>query len=114
VSGLYDGLVGIAMLAARPLLAQLFGVPLPQPPIHADLNGLFLLGIATGYLIPYRDPASRGSRTYLWAMNVLLKGAGAVLFLLDHYLRQSPASFLLFAASDGALALITLWALLLE
>jgi hypothetical protein len=114
VSGIYDGLVGIAMLAARPLLAQLFGVPLPQPPIHADLNGLFLLGIATGYLIPYRDPASRGSRTYLWAMNVLLKGAGAVLFLLDHYLRQSPASFLLFAASDGALALITLWALLLE
>jgi hypothetical protein len=47
-------------------------------------------------------------------MNVLLKGAGAVLFLVDHYLRQSPASFLLFAASDGALALITLWALLLE
>jgi hypothetical protein len=114
VSGLYDCLVGIAMLAARPLLAQLFGVPLPQPPIHADLNGLFLLGIAGGYLIPYRDPGSRGGRTYLWAMNVLLKGAGAVLFLVDHYLRQSPASFLLFAASDGALALITLWALLLE
>jgi hypothetical protein len=114
VSGAYDGVVGIAMLTARPLLAQLFGVPLPQPPIHADLNGLFLLGVACGYLIPYRDPGSSGGRTYLWTMNVWLKGAGAVLFLLDHYMRQSPASFLLFGASDGALALITLWALLLK
>jgi hypothetical protein len=114
VSGVYDALVGIALLGARPLLAQVFGVPLPQPPIHADLNGLFLLGVACGYLIPYRDPGSRGGRTYLWTMNVWLKGAGATLFLLDHYLRQSPASYLVFAVGDGTLALITLWALLLE
>jgi hypothetical protein len=114
VSGVYDAIVGIALLAARPLLAQVFGVPLPQPPIHADLNGLFLLAVAGGYLIPCRDPVSRAGRTYLWTMNVLLKGAGATLFLVDHYLRQSPASYLLFGASDGALALITLWALLLE
>jgi hypothetical protein len=113
VSGVYDGVVGVALLAARPLLAQVLGVPLPQPPIHADLNGLFLLAVAGGYLIPYREPGSRGGRTYLWTMNVLLKGGGATLFLLDHYLRQSPASFLLFAASDGTLAVITLWALLL-
>ena len=114
VSGVYDALVGIAMLAARPLLAQLFGVPLPQPPIHADLNGLFLLAVAGGYLIPYRDPARGPDGPISGSMDVLLKGAGATLFLVDHYLRQSPASFLLFGASDGALALITLWALLLE
>jgi len=102
------------MLAARPLLAQIIGVPLPQPPIHADLNGLFLLAVAGGYLIPYREPGSRAGRTYLWTMNVLLKGAGATLFLLDHYLRQSPQSYLVFAVGDGAFALITLWALLLE
>ena len=42
----------------------------------------------------------------------MLKGAGAVLFVADYLLRGSPASFLLFAAADGALALVTLWALL--
>jgi hypothetical protein len=110
VSLVYDACVGVMMLAGRPLLVRLFAVPPPQPPIHADLNGLFLLAVALGYLIPYRDP-DRG-RGYLWVMGPFLKGAGAILFLVDHAVRHSPDSFLLFAASDGALALVTLWALL--
>ena len=112
VSGVYDGFVGVVMLAGRPLLAQLFGVALPAPPIHADLNGIFLLSIAIGYLIPYREPASPGGRAYLWIMGPLLKGTGAVLFVLDYLVRQSPPSFLLFALSDGTIALLTLAALL--
>lgn len=111
VSGIYDALVGVAMLAGRPLLARLFDVPLPEPPIHADLNGLFLLCVAAGYAIPYRQPQSPAGRAYLWIMGPLLKGAGAVVFILDHFLRSSPRSFLLFAASDGTLAAITLIAL---
>jgi hypothetical protein len=89
----------------------MFGVPLPEPPIHADLNGVFLLAVAAGYLIPYREPQSSGGRSYMWVMGPLLKGGGALVFVLDHFLRHSPASFLLFAASDGTLALLTLWAL---
>lgn len=112
VSAVYDALVGVLMLAGRPLLARIFAVPLPDPPIHADLNGIFLLSVAAGYLIPYREPDSRGGRAYLWVMGPLLKGAGALAFLLDHYLRQSPRSFLLVAVSDGTLALFTLVALL--
>ena len=112
VSGIYDALVGVTMLAGRPLLVELFGVPPPVPPIHADLNGIFLLAVAAGYLIPYRDPDGSGGRAYLWTMGPLLKGAGAAAFVLDYFLRGSPASFLLFAASDGTLALLTLWALL--
>ena len=111
VSGIYDALVGVAMLAGRPLLAKLFDVPLPEPPIHADLNGVFLLAVAAGYLIPYREPHSMAGRSYLWVMGPLLKGGGAVAFLLDYVVRHSPRSFLLFAASDGALALVTLAAL---
>ena len=111
-SGIYDALVGIAMLAGRPLLAQLFGVALPTPPIHADLNGIFLLAVAAGYVIPYREPESRGGRAYLWVMGPLLKGGGALVFVLDYLLRDSPPAFLLFAASDGALAVATLWALI--
>jgi hypothetical protein len=99
------------MLAGRPLLVSFFGVPPPVPPIHADLNGLFLLAVAAGYLIPYRDAASASGRAYLWTMGTLLKGAGAAAFILDYLLRGSPKSFLLFAASDGSLALLTLWAL---
>jgi len=112
ISAGYDGLVGVVMLAGRPLLAQVFGVALPAPPIHADLNGIFLLSIAAGYLIPYRAPASPGGRAYLWIMGPLLKGAGAAAFVLDYFVRQSPRSFLLFALSDGTLALLTLAALL--
>ena len=114
VSGIYDALVGVLMLAGRSLLAQLFGIRLPDPPIHADLNGLFLLSVAAGYLIPYREPNSRGGRTYLWVMGPMLKGAGALTFVADYFIRQSPRSFLLFAASDGTLAVLTLWALLRE
>src|SRR5262245_9524701 len=99
------------MLAGRPLMAQIFSVALPQPPIHADLNGVFLLSVAAGYLIPYREPDSAAGRSYLWVMGPLLKGAGAVTFLIDYVVRHSPASFLLFAVSDGTMALLTLWAL---
>ena len=113
VSGVYDALVSVAMLAGRPLLSRLFAVPLPEPPIHADLNGIFLLAVAFGYVIPFRQPDSAAGRTYLWVMGPLLKGLGAAAFVLDHIVRHSPASFLLFAASDGALALLTLWALTL-
>ena len=111
VSAVYDALVGVLMLAGRPLLANLFGVPLPQPPIFADLNGVFLVAVAAGYLIPYREPESRGGRLYLWVMGPLLKGTGALTFVLDYAFRHSPPSFLLFAVSDGTLALLTWWAL---
>jgi hypothetical protein len=111
VSGIYDALVGVMMLLGRSLLVQIFNVPPPVPPIHADLNGIFLLAIAAGYLIPYREPRSDGGRAYLWIMGPLLKGAGAAAFVIDYYVRHSPSSFLLFAVSDGTLALITLWAL---
>lgn len=108
---MYDALVGVLMLAGRPQLAALFGVALPIPPIFADLNGVFLLSVAAGYLIPYREPESRGGRLYLWVMGPMLKGAGALTFVLDFVVRQSPRSFLLFAVSDTTLALLTLWVL---
>ena len=109
VSGIYDAAVGLFLLLAADQLATLFGVPAAQPPIFSDLNGLFLVAVGSGYYFPYRDPA--GARWYLWVMSVGLKGAGAALFLADYYFRHSPASFLLFAASDGVIAAVTLFAL---
>ena len=47
----------------------------------------------------------------MWVMGPGLKGAGAAAFVLDYLSRNSPRSFLLFAASDAALALLTLVAL---
>ena len=99
------------MILGQPIFASLFQVPLPVPPIHADLNGIFLLAVAAGYTIPFREPQSAGGRAYLWIMGPLLKGLGALAFLLDYYFRHSPSSFLLFALSDGTLALVTWWAL---
>ena len=109
VSGVYDALVGLFLLLAADRFAALFGVQPAQPPIFSDLNGLFLLAVGIGYYWPYADP--RGARWYLWIMGPGLKGAGALAFLIDYFVRHSPASFLLFAASDGTLALLTLAAL---
>jgi hypothetical protein len=109
ISGVYDIAVGLFLLLAASRLASLFGVPPAQPRIFSDLNGLFLVAVGAGYYWPYRDPA--GARWYLWVMGPGLKGAGAAIFLIDYFVRHSPASFLIFAASDGALAALTWLAL---
>ena len=110
ISGLYDAVVGALLLCAPGWLAAAFGVPAASPRIFSDLNGLFLLAVGAGYVLPWRDPARY--RGYLWVMGPFLKGAGATAFLVDYFLRGSPRSFLLFAASDGLLALLTLYALM--
>jgi len=112
ISGLYDTVVGALLLFASDWLAQQFGVAPSSPPIFSDLNALFLLCIGAGYYLPWRDPERY--RGYLWIMGPVLKGAGAAAFLLDYVYRGSPKSFLLFAASDGVLAALTLYALLHE
>ena len=109
ISGLYDAVVGAFLLFIPGTVAALFGVPPASPRIFSDLNGLFLLAVGAGYILPWREP--QRYRGYMWVMGPLLKGAGALVFLIDYFLRGSPASFLLFAASDGTLALLTLYAL---
>ena len=109
ISGLYDFIVGAFLLLAPGQLASLFGLPPASPPIFSNLNALFLMAVGAGYALPWREPERY--RGYMWVMGPGLKGAGAVTFVLDYLLRDSPRSFLLFAASDGALALLTLVAL---
>jgi hypothetical protein len=109
ISGVYDAAIGLVLLVAADQLAATFGVPPAHPRIFSDLNAIFLLAVAAGYYWPWRDP--RGARWYLWVMGPGLKGAGALAFVLDYIVRHSPASFLLFAASDGLVALLTLAAL---
>ena len=110
ISFVYDLSVGLVLLLVPNVMAAWFGVPPARPAIFSDLNALFLISIGIGYYFPWRDPI--GGRWYLWVMGPGLKGAGAAAFLLDYTFRHSPASFLLFAASDGTLALLTLVALL--
>src|SRR5262245_35161100 len=110
ISGVYDLLIAVPMLFFAPALAQLFGAPPPVPLLNAQLNGVFTLSLAAGYFWAAADlPARRG---YLWVAGVLAKALGAALFVLDHFQHASPASFLLFAATDGTLAVVTLALLL--
>ncbi len=106
ISAGYDLLLALPMLVAPEQTARLFGAPPPVPVLNAQLNGVFALALAAGYLWAARDV--EGRRGYLWVAGVLAKGLGAGLFVADHFSHGSPASFLLFAASDGALALLTL------
>jgi hypothetical protein len=109
LSGLYDSFAGAFLLLAPGRMASLSGV-LPPPRIFSDLSGLFLLAVGAGYFLAWREPERY--RGYLWVMGPGLKTAGAAAFIIDYLFRGSPASLLLFAASDGAVALLTLWALL--
>ena len=109
VSLVYDLSVGLLLLAATDSIAAWFHAPLPDPILFAKLNGLFLIAVGLGYVQPLRDPQRH--RVYMWIFGVLLKSAGAVAFLVDHYVNGSPRSFLLFAASDGIVAMATLAAL---
>ncbi len=110
ISFFYDLTIGIVMLAATGTLATVFHVPVPSPILFAKLLGLFLICVGLGYRAPWRDPYTH--RAYLWIFGPILKGAGAIAFVTDYFVNASPASFLLFAASDGTLALVTLWGLL--
>lgn len=105
VSGAYDLVLAVPMLFLAPEVARLFGAPPPVPVVNAQLNGVFTLSLAVGYFWAARDLEAR--RGYLWVAGVLAKGLGVVLFLLDHFTQGSPASFLLFAVTDGALAVLT-------
>jgi hypothetical protein len=100
ISGLYDFVVGALLLSIPSQVARWFGAPPPSPVINANLNGMFLVAVAAGYLLPYRDPDRY--RGYLWVMGPLLKGGGALIFVLAYLFRGSPPAFLV---------LLTLWAL---
>ena len=109
LSGAYDLALALSTLFFAVPLARLFGAPPPVPVINAQLNGVFTLTLAAGYFWAAGDVQAR--RGYLWCAGVLAKGLGAALFLLDHFMNGSPSSFLLFVATDGTLALLTLWLL---
>ena len=106
----YDISIGVALLFFRGVLQTWFGLPNPVPPIHADLNALFVTSVGVGYLLPLRDPVRY--RAYMWIFGVGLKTAGMIVFLADYMTRGSPASFLMFALSDGVFAALSLAALL--
>ena len=72
----------------------------------AVVNGLFTFVLGLGYLWAAKDIDAR--RGYMWIAGVFAKGAGSLLFLYDHFARESPDAFLVFAATDGTLALLTL------
>lgn len=109
VSGLYDLLLAVPMLFWARQMASLFGAPQPIPLINAQLNGVFTLSLALGYFWAARDAEAR--RGYLWVAGVFAKAVGSLLFVVDHFTQGSPTAFLAFAATDGSLALVTLWAL---
>jgi hypothetical protein len=110
ISGLYDLGLAVTMLFFARDAARLFGAADPSPLLNAQLNGVFTLALAAGYFWAREDVTAR--RGYFWIAGVLAKGLGALLFVVDHFTQGSPASFLMFAATDGTLALLTLALLL--
>lgn len=105
ISGLYDLGLAVTMLFFAREAARVFGAPDPVPLLNAQLNGVFTLALAAGYFWAREDV--RGRRGYFWIAGVLAKGLGALLFVFDHFTQGSPVAFLLFAGTDGLLAVLT-------
>ena len=110
ISAAYDFALGVPLLVAPRAMAEMMGAGPVQPVINGQLNGLFTFALGLGYLWAAGDVQAR--RGYLWIAGVFAKAAGAALFVYDHFARQSPDAFLLFAFTDGTLAVVTLIALL--
>lgn len=110
VSLVYDCLLGVSMLFLQSQVVGLLGLEPPRYPVNGNLNGIFAFAVGLGYLAVLRDP--HRNRWYLWLMGVALKGSGVVVLAYDYWIRGGPASFLLFAVSDGALAIASLAALM--
>ena len=110
ISGVYDLALALPMLLVPVTMAQLFGAARPSPVVNAQLNGVFTLALAVGYFWAALAPQER--RGSFWVAGVLAKGRGAALFVADHFMQGSPTSFLLFAGTDGGLALLTAFLLL--
>ena len=88
VSAAYDLLLALPMLVAPGAMAALFGAAPPVPVVNAQLNGVFTLSLAAGYVWAAAAPEDR--RGYFWVAGVLAKGLGVILFVADHFLRGSP------------------------
>lgn len=110
ISLVYDVALGVALLAAADWVAGLFGMPVPEPRLFVAICGLLLLCVGLGYLPATRHPDRHTA--YLWVFGPLLKGCGACIFIMDVFVHGAPQSYLLFAATDGTLAALTLLALL--
>ena len=110
ISFLYDLSAGATLLVAPDVLPQWFAIALPEPRLFLQLNGLFLLAVGVGYVLPYRDP--QHCRDYMWVFGVGLKTAGAAVFLAAYFAQRGPAAMLLFAAGDGVMAALSLAALM--
>ncbi len=106
----YDLAIGLGLLLATDRFAALFGVPVPEPRLFVTICGLLLVCVGIGYLQPMRDPERH--RGYLWIFGPVLKGLGAYVFVCEHFWNGGPQSYLLFAATDGTLAVVTLVLLL--
>jgi hypothetical protein len=109
LSLIYDLAIGIALFFFMPELTRLFQLPAPPPVIHVRLNAVFVGLIGIGYLLPLHDPARY--RAYLWIFGVVLKLAGVAVFVAEYYYGDSPQAFLVFAASDGLVAVLSFIAL---
>ena len=110
VSAAYDFALGVPLLAAPSAMAEMMGAGPVQPVINGQLNGLFTFVLGVGYLWAAADIGAR--RGYMWIAGVLAKAMGSALFVYDHFARDSPDAFLVFAMTDGTLALATLVLLL--
>lgn len=109
ISLVYDLTAGLALLAFPHILPTWLDIPLPEPSIFLELNGLFLIAVAIGYVLPYREPERY--RAYLWVFGVGLKSAGAAVFVIDGLWRGGPTAMWLFAAGDAMVAALSLLAL---
>jgi len=107
LGALVDFSFGVGALAFPQQLGAWFAVALPprRVAVHADLNGLLLIGLGAIYLQVFRDPRRLVS---VAATATLLRFGGFALFYGDVLAGKAERFFLLVGSVDAALAMVHL------
>jgi hypothetical protein len=100
----YDGVFGLAILAATKPVAARFHLPVPDDPVYLGLNGIFLLILAAIYALAASDAERFASIAPIAAAGRVL---GFGLFASVAAMGGSR-SFLLLGIADLTIALLTL------
>jgi hypothetical protein len=107
VAGLYDGILGVAFLAAGPAVFSAMGIPAPNHWGYVQFPALLLIAFAIAFFAMARDPV--GNRNLIpYGVMLKLSYSGTVFY---HWIAGGvPGAWKPFAVADLVFAAAFVWA----
>lgn len=105
-AALYDGLLGLAGIAAPAWVYAQLNMPLPEHLGYVQLPALLMIVLAFAFIAIARDP--RGNKNLIW-YGVMVKVAFCLVAFGHYFFGTIPAMFLPFAIVDLVFIGLFIW-----